>query len=123
MAICTDAEVAMVGYGEGAAGQAGYDVETRTIPASAIPKAHVTGALDGAVKIVADRVTDRILGVHLCLHRGADIINEATLAIRCRMTVAELADTLHVYPSMGEGLRLCAQAFHRDLTRLSCCAE
>lgn len=123
MAIFTDPEVAMVGYGEEAARQAGYDVETRTIPASAIPKAHVTGALDGAVKIVADRATDRILGVHLCLHRGADIINEATLAIRCRMTVAELADTLHVYPSMGEGLRLCAQAFHRDLSQLSCCAE
>ena len=123
MAIFTDPEVAIVGYGEEAARQAGYDVEAQTIPASAIPKAHVTGALDGAVKIVADRVTDRILGVHLCLHRGADIINEAALAIRCRMTVAELADTLHVYPSMGEGLRLCAQAFNRDLTQLSCCAE
>ncbi|MBJ6799570.1 mercury(II) reductase [Geomonas propionica] len=123
MAIFTDPEVAMVGYGEEAAREAGFDVESQCIPASAIPKAHVTGALDGAVKIVADRVTDRILGVHVCLHRGADIINEAALAIRCRMTVAELADTLHVYPSMGEGLRLCAQAFHRDLTQLSCCAE
>ncbi|WP_129127220.1 mercury(II) reductase [Geomonas oryzae] len=123
MAIFTDPEVAMVGHGEESAKKAGFDVECQTIPASAIPKAHVTGSLDGAVKIVADRATDRIIGVHLCLHRGADIINEAALAIRCRMTVSELADTLHVYPSMGEGLRLCAQAFKRDLGQLSCCAE
>lgn len=123
MAIFTDPEVAMVGHGEESAKKAGFDVESQTIPASAIPKAHVTGSLDGAVKIVADRATDRIIGVHLCLHRGADIINEAALAVRCRMTVAELADTLHVYPSMGEGLRLCAQAFKRDLGQLSCCAE
>lgn len=123
MAIFTDPEVAMVGYGEEAAEKAGLEVECRTIPATAIPKAHVTGALDGAVKIVAERGSGRIVGVHLCLHRAADIVNEAALAIRCRMTVTELAGTLHVYPSMGEGLRLCAQAFVRDLDGLSCCAE
>lgn len=123
MAIFTDPEVGTVGYTEEGARRAGFEVESHTIPASAIAKAHVTGALAGAVKIVAETGTGRILGVHLCLHRGADIINEAALAIRCRMTVAELADTLHVYPSMGEGLRLCAQAFSRNLDQLSCCAE
>lgn len=123
MAIFTDPEVGIVGYSEEGARRAGFEVESHTIPASAIAKAHVTGALAGAVKIVAEAGTGRILGVHLCLHRGADIINEAALAIRCRMTVAELADTLHVYPSMGEGLRLCAQAFTRNLDQLSCCAE
>lgn len=123
MAIFTDPEVGIAGYTEDAAKKAGFEVESHTIPASAIPKAHVTGSLSGCVKIVAERSSGRILGIHLCLHRGADIINEAALAIRCRMTVAELAGTLHVYPSMGEGLRLCAQAFKKDLSRLSCCAE
>ena len=123
MAIFTDPEVGTVGYTEAAARAAGFETESHTIPASSIPKSHVTGALDGAIKIVAERSGGRILGVHLCLHRGADIINEAALAIRCRMTVAQLAETIHVYPSMGEGLKLCAQAFRRDLDRLSCCAE
>ena len=123
MAIFTDPEVGIVGYTEEGARKAGFQVECHTIPASAIPKSHVTGALPGAVKMVADRESGRILGIHLCLHRGADIINEAALAVRCRMSVAELADTLHVYPSMGEGLRLCAQAFKKDLSQLSCCAE
>ena len=123
MAIFTDPEVGIVGYTEEGARRAGFQVTSHTIPASAIPKSHVTGALAGALKIVAEEQTGRILGVHLALHRGADIINEAALAIRCGMTVAQLADTLHVYPSMGEGLRLCAQAFRRDIEQLSCCAE
>lgn len=123
MAIFTDPEVGTVGYTEEGARQAGFQVISHAIPASAIPKSHVTGALSGAVKIVAEEGSGRILGVHLCLHRGADIINEAALAIRCGMTVAQLAETIHVYPSMGEGLRLCAQGFRRDLERLSCCAE
>jgi len=123
MAIFTDPEVAQVGYPEEAARLAGFHVTSHTIQASSIPKAHVTGELAGAIKIVAEEKSGRILGVHLCLHRGADIINEAAIAIRCGMTVAQLAETLHVYPSMGEGLRLCAQGFRRDLERLSCCAE
>ncbi|GFO54489.1 mercury(II) reductase [Geomonas sp. Red276] len=123
MAIFTDPEVGTVGYGEEAARRAGFQVMTHTIPASSIPKAHVTGELRGAIKMVADEATGRILGVHLALHRGADLINEAAVAIRMGMTVGQLAETLHVYPSIGEGLRLCAQAFRRDLDRLSCCAE
>ena len=123
MAIFTDPEIGTVGYSEEAALRAGFEVISHAIPASAIPKSHVTGALSGAIKMVAEKGSGRILGVHLCLHRGADVINEAALAVRFGMTVAQLAETIHVYPSMGEGLRLCAQGFRRDLGRLSCCAE
>lgn len=123
MAIFTDPEVAVVGYTEEAAQRAGFQTMCHTIAASTIPKAHVTGELRGAIKMVAEENSGRILGVHLCLHRGADIINEAAVAVRMGMTVGQLAETLHVYPSMGEGLRLCAQAFRRDIERLSCCAE
>jgi mercuric reductase len=115
--------VGMVGHGEESARRAGYDVMVNTIPASAIPKAHVTGATEGVIKIVADRATGRLLGVHLACHRGAELINEAALALRLGATVADLASTMHVYPSIGEGLKLCAQGFSRDLSKLSCCAE
>ena len=123
MAIFTDPEVGMVGHTEASAAKAGYDTITNTMPVSAIPKAHVTGHTAGAIKIVADRKTRRLLGVHLSCDRGAELINEAALAIRFKLTIEELANTLHVYPSMGEGLRLCAQGFSRDISKLSCCAE
>lgn len=123
MAIFTDPEIGAVGYSEESAIKAGLRVVTNTIPVSAVPKAHVTGHLAGAIKMVAEEGTGRLLGVHLSCHRAADLINEAALAVRCRMTIAELAAAPHVYPSMSEGLRLCAQGFSRDLNRLSCCAE
>ncbi|GFE57311.1 mercury(II) reductase [Geobacter sp. AOG1] len=123
MAIFTDPEVGLVGHTETTAREAGYEVVSNILPVSAIPKAHVTGQTAGVIKLVADAATGRILGAHLACHRGADIINEAALAVQFRLTVANLANSLHVYPTMGEGLRLCAQGFDRDVSMLSCCAE
>ncbi|NJD92021.1 MAG: mercury(II) reductase [Geobacter sp.] len=123
MAIFTDPEVAMAGYGEAEARAAGFDCMVNVMPVSAIPKAHVVGQTDGVIKMIADRPSVRLLGVHLICHRGADMINEASLALRLKATVDDLAATMHVYPSIGEGLRLCAQGFSRDISRLSCCAE
>jgi len=123
MAIFTDPELGMVGHTAESALTAGYSFVANTIPATAIPKAHVTGQTAGMIKILADKDTGRLLGVHLLCHRGADIINEAALAIRLKSTIEDLANTSHVYPTMSEGLRLCAQGFNRDLGRLSCCAE
>ena len=123
MTIFTDPELGTVGYSEEEAKKAGFAVITNLLPVSAIPKAHVTGATSGVIKMVADKATGRLLGVHLTCQRGAELINEAALAVRLRATIEEMANTLHVYPSMGEGLRLCAQGFSRDVSKLSCCAE
>ena len=123
MAVFTDPEVAMVGHSEESARQAGFNVVVNIMPVSEISKAHVTGMTDGVIKMVADRESGRLLGVHLVCHRGADIINEAALALKLRATVTDIATTMHVYPSIGEGLKLCAQGFNRDITLLSCCAE
>jgi mercuric reductase len=123
MAIFTDPEVASIGYGIRAAADAGIETVANTIPVTEVAKAHITGHTSGVVTIVAEKGTMRIIGVHLCAHRGADIINEAALAVRAGMTVDELAAVPHVYPSMGEALRVCAQGFTRDVTMLSCCAE
>jgi mercuric reductase len=123
MAIFTDPELGLVGHTEESARLAGFEIMVNTMPVSSIPKAQVTGHTGGVIKMIADKATGRLLGVHLLCHRGADLINEASLALRFRATVDDLANTMHVYPSIGEGLKLCAQGFSRDISRLSCCAE
>lgn len=50
------------------------------------------------------------------------MIQSAVLAIRHQITTAELAATFHPYLTMAEGLKLAAQAFGRDVDKLSCCA-
>jgi mercuric reductase len=123
MAVFTDPEVGIIGHSEESARQAGFDVIVNTMPVSSIPKAQITGHTAGAIKMVAERGTGRLLGVHLACHRGAEMINEAALALQLKATVQDLAATMHVYPSIGEGLKLCAQGFSRDISKLSCCAE
>ena len=123
MTIFTDPELGTVGYSEEGARTAGFQTITSSLPVTAIPKAHITGSTAGIITMVADKTTDRLLGVHLACRNGAELINEAALAIHLRATIKDLASALHVYPSMGEGLRLCAQSFTRDVSRLSCCAE
>ena len=77
----------------------------------------------GLVKMVAEAGTGRILGVHLFMPQAAEIIHEAALAVRLGLTVRDLVETIHVYPTLSEALRLVAQSFTRDISRLSCCAE
>ena len=123
MTIFTDPEVGIVGHTEESARQAGFQILVNIMPVSAIPKAHVTGHMAGVIKMIADQATGRLLGVHLTCHRGAELVNEAAMILSQRVTVNGLASSLHVYPSIGEGLKLCAQGFNRDISRLSCCAE
>ncbi len=123
MAIFTDPELGIVGHGEESARLAGLHPMVNVMPVSAIPKSRVTGHRQGVIKMVAEQGSGRLLGVQLLCHRGTELINEAALALKLGATVSDLANMQPVYPSMGEGLRLCAQGFSRDITRLSCCAE
>lgn len=54
---------------------------------------------------------------------AADLIHEATLAVKFGLTVDDLIDTMHVFPTLSEGIKLVAQAFRRDISRMSCCVN
>ena len=76
----------------------------------------------GTIKVVADRGTERLLGVQIVAAEGGEVIETAALAIAQGMTITDLADRLFPYLTMSEGLKLCAQTFTRDVKQLSCCA-
>lgn len=122
-AIFTEPEVATVGLTLEEAKKEGFDADSRSLPLSVVPKAACILDTRGLVKMVIDRGTKRILGVHLIAHNGSDIIHEAAVAIRAGWTTEDLVETIHVYPSMAEAIRMVAQAFEKDVSRLSCCAE
>lgn len=122
-AIFTDPEVASVGLTPEQARQQGYQVRANCLSLEHVPKAAAIRDTRGLVKMVIDAKTRRILGVHLIAHRGADLIHEAALAVKFGLTVEDLIETIHVYPTMSEAIRMAAQAFARDVSKLSCCAE
>jgi mercuric reductase len=118
----TSPAIATAGLSEaGLIGQ-GVACDCRVVPLEAVPRAVVAHDTRGVIKLVAEAGTGRVRGVHVAADGAGDVITAAVYAIRSRMTVTDLADTWAPYLTMSEALRLAAQAFTRDISRLSCCA-
>jgi len=118
----TDPQVATVGLTEAAARTQGLDVKTSLLPLSAVPRALAARDTRGLIKLVADAQSDRLIGAHIMAPEGADSIQTAALAIAQGMTTKALAGMIFPYLTTVEGLKLAAQTFDKDITKLSCCA-
>jgi mercuric reductase len=120
--VFTDPQVATVGLDEAQAASLGLTVESRTLTMDNVPRALVNFDARGIIKIVAEAGGGRLLGVQAVTSQAGELIQTAALAIHARMTVHELADQLFPYLTMVEGLKLAAQTFTKDVSKLSCCA-
>ncbi|MDA3869883.1 MAG: mercury(II) reductase [Gammaproteobacteria bacterium] len=120
--VFTDPQVATVGLTEAQAKAQGIEADSRRLDLENVPRALANMDTRGFIKLVADRASGRILGCQVLAHEGGEIIQTVALAIRNRMTIADLADQLFPYLTMVEGLKICAQTFTRDVKQLSCCA-
>jgi dihydrolipoamide dehydrogenase len=97
-------EVASVGYTEQQAKDKGFEVKTGKFTFKAIGKALVYGDSDGFVKVIADKNTDDILGVHMIGPHVTDLISEAGLAQVLNATPWEVGQTIHPHPTLSEAL-------------------
>ncbi len=120
--IFTDPQVAAAGMTEAQAREAGYAVEARTLDLEHVPQALTAWDLRGFVKLVADRTSGRLLGAHIVAPGAGEIIQTAVLAMRAGLSVQDLGRMLFPYLTLSEGLKLAAQTFEKDVTKLSCCA-
>lgn len=103
-AVFTDPELGRVGLTEAAARQAGHAVRAETVPMRDLARAVITGETAGAVKLVADAVTGRMLGGSVLAAGGGELLGEIALAVRLGLTCHAIADTLHAYPTFSEGM-------------------
>ncbi|CAH0178691.1 Dihydrolipoyl dehydrogenase [Peribacillus sp. Bi96] len=103
-------EAASVGLTEEQAKKEGYELKVGKFPFRAVGKALVFGEADGFVKIIADKKTDDILGVHMIGPHVTDMISEAGLAKVLDATPWEIAKTIHPHPSLSEAIGEAALA-------------
>ncbi|MEV5114036.1 dihydrolipoyl dehydrogenase [Peribacillus frigoritolerans] len=103
-------EAASVGLTEDQAKKEGYDLKIGKFPFRAVGKALVFGEADGFVKIIADKKTDDILGVHMIGPHVTDMISEAGLAKVLDATPWEIGKTIHPHPSLSEAIGEAALA-------------
>ncbi|HLI46254.1 MAG TPA: mercury(II) reductase [Geobacterales bacterium] len=88
-----------------------------------IPKAHLMKEKRGLIKIVIEPTNGKIVGIHALAPYASEFIIEATLAIRFGLTIKDLIDTVHAFPTLSEGIKIAAQSFVRNVERMSCCVE
>ena len=119
--VFTRPQLASAGLTEAAARAAGHRCESRVLHLADVPRALANRDTRGAVKLVADADTGRVLGVHAAADAAGEMMLAATYAITAGMTVDDVADTWAPYLTMAESLRLVAGLFRNQMPT-SCCA-
>jgi dihydrolipoamide dehydrogenase len=106
--IYTMPEVAAVGLTTQQAREQKIDFITGRFPFTASGRALTLGETEGVIKVLAEKSSKKIIGVHIIGPRASEIITEAALAIKMGATIFDLAKTMHPHPTLSEALKEAA---------------
>ncbi len=106
--VYTHPEIAMVGKTEEQLKEAGTQYNKGVCPFGANGRARTLGEVEGRVKILADKTTDRVLGVHIIGARAGDLIAEAATAMEFGASSEDIARTCHAHPTLSEAVHEAA---------------
>ncbi|MCT1432160.1 mercury(II) reductase [Brachybacterium muris] len=118
----TTPAVGAVGMTDQQARAAGIRCECRVLPLEHVPRARVNRDTRGFVKIVADANTGRIVGITAVAKEAGELAAAGVYLLAAGMTVDQVATLWCPYLTMTEGLKIAAQSFRTDVSKLSCCA-
>ena len=103
-------EVASVGKTEDYLKKNNIEYKVGQLPMRALGRSRASSDLDGFVKILADKNTDEIIGVHMIGARCADLISEAVIAMEYRASAEDIARISHAHPTYSEAIKEAALA-------------
>jgi dihydrolipoamide dehydrogenase len=109
-AIFTDPEIAVVGLTETQAKEKGMDVRIGKFPFAALGRAMAVNETEGFFKVVSDKETHKVLGVHIVGPSATDLISEGALALEMHAFLEDIGLTIHPHPTLGEGLMEASMA-------------
>ncbi|MCG2431060.1 dihydrolipoyl dehydrogenase [Aequorivita xiaoshiensis] len=107
-------EVASVGKTEEQLKEAKVEYKAGQFPMRALGRSRASGDIDGFVKILSDKNTDEVLGVHMVGARVADLIAEAVVAMEFRASAEDIARMSHAHPTYAEAVKEAALAATDD---------
>jgi mercuric reductase len=118
--IFTDPQVAGIGYTEAKQIQELKVCACRVLDFKDVPKALIIKK-EGLIKMLINSQTKEITGVHLLSPIAGDLISQAIWLIKNKITIDELIDSLPVFPTLSESIKLVALSFVKNINQLSCC--
>jgi len=108
-------EAASVGLTEDECKEQGLDYAVSKFPYGANGKAAAIGETDGIVKVIADKATDKLLGLHVLGPHASDLIHEGAIALKTGATAKDIATTIHAHPTLSEIVMEAAHGIHGDI--------
>ncbi|MFZ0565816.1 MAG: dihydrolipoyl dehydrogenase [Chlamydiales bacterium] len=111
-------EVAAVGMTEQEAKESGLSLSVGKVSFKAVPRARCSGDDEGMVKVIGEKTTDRLIGMHLVGPNASEMIHEGVVAMEKKMTLKELAHASHAHPTCSEAIKEAALAAHNQAIHL-----
>ncbi len=119
--IFTDPQLAGVGLTEEEVMRKYGVCECRTLSFADVPKAIITKRTEGLIKMAIHPETRRILGIHILAPHAGELAAEAMMIVRNKNTVDDVIESLPMFPTLSEAIKLAALSFTKDISKLSCC--
>lgn len=114
--IYTHPEFASVGFSEQEAKDFGLSVMTGICSLKSNGRAKAADDNEGLVKIIGDKASGKLLGVHILASHASEMIGEGVVALKKRMTVEELGSVFHGHPTLTEAIKeACLVALGRPI--------
>ena len=121
--VFTDPQVAGAGLDEAQAEQQNIPFEVSKIELKDVPRAIAANDTRGCIKLIRNTETDKLIGARIVAPEGGELIQQLSMAIKYGITVKDLAESFYPYLTLGEGIKLAAITFGKDVSKLSCCAS
>mgnify|MGYP005851334363 FL=1 len=119
--IFTDPQLAGVGLTEEKQMKQMGVCACRTVSFENIPKAIIMRQTEGMIKMVIHPQTKQILGVHILAPNAGELIAEVMMLVKNKKTIEEVINSLPVFPTFSEAIKIVALSFSKNITQLSCC--
>src|SRR3989338_5799253 len=120
-AIFTDPQLAGVGFTEDEQMKQMGVCTCRTVSFADVPKAIIIHRTQGMIKMAIHPQTKQILGVHILGAHASELIAEAMMLVKNKNTIDDVVNSLPMFPTLSEAIKIAALSFTKDISKLSCC--
>jgi len=121
--VFTDPQIAGAGMDEIETEAKGIPFEVSKLDLKHVPRALAAQDTRGFIKLIRNPETDKLIGARVIAPEGGELIQQLSMAIKFGITVKDLAESFYPYLTLGEGIKLAAITFGKDVSKLSCCAS
>lgn len=119
--IFTDPQIAGVGTSESRQMKEQGVCNCRTISFEAVPKAIIMHRTEGLIHMAVDTKSPKIVGVQILAPNAGELIAEAMMIVKNGNTIDDVVNSLPMFPTLSEAIKIVALSFTKDISKLSCC--